>query len=80
MAFSDFKLRPELMKAIDALNFSEPTPIQNEAIPQVLGGRDILASAQTGTGKTLAFVLPMLQRMLERPAPGVTALVLLPTR
>ncbi len=80
MSFSNFNLRPELMKAIEALNFSEPTPIQKEAIPQVIGGRDILASAQTGTGKTLAFVLPMLQRMLEKPAPGVTALVLLPTR
>ncbi len=80
MSFANFNLRPELMKAIEALNFHEPTPIQKEAIPQVLGGRDILASAQTGTGKTLAFVLPMLQRMLEKPAPGVIALVLLPTR
>ena len=80
MSFADFNLRPELSKAIEALNFHEPTPIQNEAIPQVLKGRDILASAQTGTGKTLAFVLPTLQRMLENPAQGVTALVLLPTR
>ena len=68
------------MKAIEALQFHEPTPVQREAIPQVLQGRDLLVSAQTGTGKTLAFVLPMLQRMLENPVPGVTALVLLPTR
>ena len=68
------------MKAIQALQFHEPTPVQKEAIPQVLQGRDVLVSAQTGTGKTLAFVLPILQRMLENPAPGVTALVLLPTR
>src|SRR5437879_820257 len=65
MSFSNFNLRPELMKAIESLNFSEPTPIQKEAIPQVLGGRDVLASAQTGTGKTLAFVLPTLQRILQ---------------
>ena len=58
MSFANFKLRPELMKAIEALNFNEPTPIQSEAIPQVLGGRDILASAQTGTGKTLGVCAP----------------------
>jgi ATP-dependent RNA helicase RhlE len=80
MSFANFNLRPELMKAIEALNFHEPTPVQKEAIPQVLGGRDLLVSAQTGTGKTLAFVLPMLQRMQENAVPGVTALVLLPTR
>ena len=78
--FTKFGLRPELMKAIEALQFHEPTPVQYEAIPQVLQGRDVLVSAQTGTGKTLAFVLPMLQRMLDKPLPGVTALVLLPTR
>jgi len=78
--FAKFDLRPELIKAIEALNFHEPTPIQKEAIPHALAGRDVLASAQTGTGKTLAFVLPMLQRMLQNPIPGVTGLVLLPTR
>jgi len=78
--FSNFHLRPELLKAIAALNFHEPTPIQRQAIPHALAGRDVLASAQTGTGKTLAFVLPMIQRMLENPLPGVTGLVLLPTR
>ena len=80
MSFQDFPLRPELHKALEALNFHEPTPIQKEAIPVVLQGKDVLASAQTGTGKTLAFVLPMVHRMLENPKPGVTALVLLPTR
>src|ERR1017187_1893943 len=78
--FAKFNLRPELVKAIEALNFHEPTPIQHEAIPHALAGRDVLASAHTGTGKTLAFVLPMLQRMLQNPIPGVTGLVLLPTR
>ena len=68
------------MKAIAALNFHEPTPVQSEAIPQVLQGHDVLVAAQTGTGKTLAFVLPTLHRMLENPVAGVTGLVLLPTR
>src|ERR1041385_4867624 len=80
MSFANFALRPELMKAIAALNFHEPTPVQSEAIPLVLSGKDVLVAAQTGTGKTLAFVLPTLHRMLENPVPGVTALVLLPTR
>jgi ATP-dependent RNA helicase RhlE len=80
MSFANFHLRPELTKAIEALEFHEPTPVQREAIPLVLAGRDVLASAQTGTGKTLAFVLPMLQRMLETPVSGVSGLVLLPTR
>jgi ATP-dependent RNA helicase RhlE len=80
VTFANFNLRSELGKAIEALNFHEPTPIQLQAIPHALAGRDVLASAQTGTGKTLAFVLPMLQRMLENPIPGVTGLVLLPTR
>src|SRR5438309_11200175 len=80
MSFSDFPLRSELFRAIEALNFHEPTPVQKEAIPPVLQGHDVLVSAQTGTGKTLAFVLPVLHRMLEKPLPGVTALVLLPTR
>src|SRR5437870_3146123 len=80
MSFSNFPLRGELFKAIEALNFHEPTPVQTQAIPLVLDGKDVLVSAQTGTGKTLAFVLPMLHRMLERPVPGVTGLILLPTR
>src|SRR5580698_6926278 len=80
MSFANFALRAELSKAIEELNFHEPTPIQNEAIPHALAGKDVLASAQTGTGKTLAFVLPALHRMLLNPIPGVTGLVLLPTR
>lgn len=80
MSFVDFGIRQELIKATNALNFHEPTPVQKEAIPVVLRGQDVLVSAQTGTGKTLAFILPLLHRMLEKPHPGVTALVLLPTR
>jgi ATP-dependent RNA helicase RhlE len=80
MSFSDFPLREELQAGIAALNFHEPTPIQKEAIPVALQGSDILASAQTGTGKTLGFLLPVMNRMLQRNEPGITALVLAPTR
>lgn len=80
MSFKNFPLRPELQKALEVLQFHEPTPIQKEAIPIALEGRDLLASAQTGTGKTLAFVLPLIHRMLNHHQPGVAGLVLLPTR
>lgn len=81
MSFTNLPLRPELHKAIEALNFHEPTAVQQQAIPAVLEGRDVLVAAQTGTGKTLAFALPILHRMLTIPQPhGITALVLLPTR
>jgi len=80
MSFSNFGLRPELMKAIEAMSFHEPTPVQRETIPLALEGRDILASAETGTGKTLGFILPLLHHLLENPRPGLRALILLPTR
>ncbi|WP_046080305.1 DEAD/DEAH box helicase [Halomonas sp. HG01] len=83
MTFSDLGLCPELLRAIDAQGYTTPTPIQSQAIPAVLGGGDLLGSAQTGTGKTAGFTLPMLQRLKDgrRPAKrGVRALVLTPTR
>ena len=81
MTFSDLKLRPELLEGISYMNFNTPTPIQQQAIPAVLDGRDILGIAQTGTGKTAAFVLPILNRILELPKTGVTqALIIVPTR
>ena len=83
MSFSDLKLNDKLLRALEAGGFKTPTDIQREAIPVVLSGRDLLASAQTGTGKTAAFVLPALQRLLQ-PAPtkgiGPRVLVLTPTR
>lgn len=79
MSFAKLGLEPALLRAVEALGYSEPTPIQHRAIPVVLAGRDLLGSAQTGTGKTAAFGLPLLQR-LGRPAPGPRALVLEPTR
>jgi ATP-dependent RNA helicase RhlE len=81
--FSDLGLRAELLRAVEAQGYTTPTPIQRQAIPAVLKGGDLLASAQTGTGKTAGFTLPMLQRLADGPRPGqrqVRALVLTPTR
>ncbi len=85
MSFSALGLAPELLRAVSAQGYTTPTPVQREAIPLVLEGRDVLAGAQTGTGKTAAFVLPMLQRLAtsKRPgtgAPRIRALILAPTR
>lgn len=82
MRFTDFTLNEALQKAIRGMGYDEPTPIQVEAIPPALQGRDIVGGAQTGTGKTLAFLLPALERLLQdhRPARGPRAVVLEPTR
>nr|WP_298248649.1 DEAD/DEAH box helicase [uncultured Halomonas sp.] len=83
MTFSELGLRAELLSAVEAQGYTTPTPIQQQAIPAVLNGGDLLASAQTGTGKTAGFTLPMLQRLAGGPRPGkrqVRALVLTPTR
>ena len=80
MPFSTLKLDPALLKALKELGFPRPTPIQAEAIPPALAGRDILACAMTGSGKTYAFLLPILHRLLERPRGRTRALVLTPTR
>ncbi|GAA2395848.1 DEAD/DEAH box helicase [Dactylosporangium salmoneum] len=80
IGFAELGLRDELLKALNGLGYEEPTPIQREAIPPMLAGRDLLGQAATGTGKTAAFSLPLLQRL---PAPGgdnPSALVLVPTR
>ena len=77
--FADMALRPELKAALAALGFVKPTPIQAEAIPYGLAGRDVLGKARTGTGKTLAFGLPMIER-LDPTRVAAQALVLLPTR
>jgi len=88
MRFEDLKLMPPLLQSLADCGYAEPTPIQAQTIPLLLGGRDVIASAQTGTGKTAAFVLPALQRLSGEPraaskrrgvgVPG--ALVLAPTR
>ncbi|MFC8849123.1 MULTISPECIES: DEAD/DEAH box helicase [unclassified Micromonospora] len=80
-AFADLGLRAELLGALSALGYEEPTPIQREAIPPLLAGQDLLGQAATGTGKTAAFALPLLQRMPDGRAGGEpVALVLVPTR
>jgi ATP-dependent RNA helicase RhlE len=82
LGFADLGLQPDLLRAVAAQGYTDPTPVQREAIPHVLDGRDLLAGAQTGTGKTAAFVLPMLQLLAARTPRdrGVRALVLAPTR
>jgi len=78
--FHGLGLTPKLMRAIEDLGFESPTPVQIDAIPPALEGRDILACAMTGSGKTAAFVLPILQRILDEPRGVTRALVLTPTR
>src|SRR5512139_3093243 len=84
MSFHSLGLSTELLRAISDQGYTHPTPIQRQAIPVILEGKDILAGAQTGTGKTAGFALPLLQRLSERTrAKGkksVRALILTPTR
>ncbi len=80
MSFTDLGLKPELVRAVADKGYATPTPIQREAIPAVLAGRDVLAGAQTGTGKTAAFVLPILQNLAAPAGRAPRALVLTPTR
>jgi ATP-dependent RNA helicase RhlE len=80
MSFSTFGLHPDLLRAVEALGFTVPTPIQKSAIPPASQGRDVLACAMTGSGKTAAFLLPILQRLVGKPRGVTRALVLAPTR
>ena len=80
MPFTSLKLHPNLLKGIKELGFVRPTPIQADAIPPALAGKDVLACAMTGSGKTAAFILPILQRLIDRPRGSTRALVLTPTR
>ena len=83
VTFSDLGLSPPLLRAVGELEFVEPTPVQAAAVPAILRGRDVWASARTGSGKTAAFLLPVLDRLASRPAPPsarpVRALVVVPT-
>jgi ATP-dependent RNA helicase RhlE len=80
MSFKDFQFHPKVNAGIEACGYTTPTPIQKKAMPIVLAGRDILGLAQTGTGKTAAFVLPLLERLLIGPLKKVRALIVAPTR
>jgi ATP-dependent RNA helicase RhlE len=79
LSFDNLGLAPRLLEAVAAMGYSSPTPIQRDAIPMVLEGRDVVGCAQTGTGKTAAFVLPLMQRIAAAPG-GPRALVVTPTR
>ncbi len=78
--FTEINLSPALQKRLAQNNFVQPTPVQSGAIPPALEGRDVLATAQTGTGKTLSFLIPILERLEKSRSKGPAALVLLPTR
>lgn len=80
MAFGKFGLASQILEGVKAMGYVEPTPIQLRAIPTLLGGKDLIGSAQTGTGKTAAFALPMLSKLLECPRNQPQMLVLEPTR
>lgn len=81
MKFSDFNLNPDLLESLSYMNFEEATPIQEQAIPLILEGKDIIGCAQTGTGKTAAFVLPVLHKLVDQRKKGVIdSLILCPTR
>lgn len=80
MSFEQFSLHPHVVSGVHSVGYQTPTPIQEQAIPVVLARRDVLGLAQTGTGKTAAFMLPILDRLVRSPRGGVRALILAPTR
>lgn len=80
MDFKNFRFDPRILSGIQASGYAEPTPIQNKAIPVILEGQDVVGLAQTGTGKTAAFVLPLLQQLLTGQKGRLRALIIVPTR
>jgi len=80
MTFEDFKLEEQLQEAISHMGYSEATPIQELAIPKILEGQDLIGCAQTGTGKTAAFVIPILNSLAQKPSEDVKVLIVVPTR
>jgi ATP-dependent RNA helicase RhlE len=80
--FNEFGLDPKLMAGIEAMNYDKATPVQEQVIPIILSGRDLIASAQTGTGKTAAFLLPIINTLITQPSSeeDINALVIVPTR
>lgn len=80
MSFEQFKLSEEVLNGLQDVGFDKPTPIQEDCIPAILDGQDLLATSQTGTGKTAAFAIPILDRLNRNPKEGVQALIIAPTR
>ncbi len=80
MSFTELGLQPATLVGCESLGYTEPTPIQTQAIPIILANSDLIGCAETGTGKTAAFLLPIIQRLMNNPRPGVRVLILAPTR
>ncbi|MFN9800533.1 MAG: DEAD/DEAH box helicase, partial [Bacteroidota bacterium] len=81
MKFKELGLHPDIIEGIESMRFKEPTPIQEQAIPHILAGRDVVGIAQTGTGKTAAFLLPVLDAIIKSGESGsIKALIIVPTR
>ena len=81
MEFDKFNFEEKIYEALELMNFKNPTPVQQDAIPKILNGEDIIACAQTGTGKTAAFVLPILDKLLKRKKiNSVNTIIITPTR
>ncbi len=80
MKFTEFNLKPELIEAISYMGFKNATPIQEQAIPKIVNDEDLIACAQTGTGKTAAFVLPILDKLAGKHSKGINTLIIVPTR
>src|SRR4051812_46081336 len=80
MNFSQLGLTSAQVRVCESLGYTNPTPIQSKAIPIILSGRDLIGCAETGTGKTAAFLLPIIQKLNEQTRPGIRAVVLAPTR
>src|SRR5438045_4856021 len=80
MKFTEFNLDAKLIEGLDSMGFENATPIQEQAIPIILSGKDLIACAQTGTGKTAAFLLPILSKLAAHPSSHVDTLIISPTR
>ncbi len=80
MTFKDFNFEPELIEGLYSMGFKQPTPIQEQAIPIILNNHDIIACAQTGTGKTAAYLLPLINKIIQHKSETVNTLVIVPTR
>ncbi|MFZ9847847.1 MAG: DEAD/DEAH box helicase [Flavobacteriales bacterium] len=80
MKFTEFNFNEKLLEAISYMGFEDASPIQEQAMPQIMAGKDLIACAQTGTGKTAAFLLPILNKIAEKKTTGVNTLILCPTR
>ncbi|TAJ92979.1 DEAD/DEAH box helicase, partial [bacterium] len=79
MSFDEMGLAPEIVRAVKSRGYENPTPIQEQAIPAIMARKDVIGCAQTGTGKTAGFTLPILNRLKEGKSPSLRALVLVPT-